>query len=71
MPWVSYFLEVEGRMVAPFISAQVTANACATQAILNALMNMDGVELGQTLQDLKEFTASFDPQMKGPPIKIH
>jgi ubiquitin carboxyl-terminal hydrolase L5 len=28
-------------------------------------MNVDGVELGKTLADLKEFTAAFDPQMKG------
>jgi ubiquitin carboxyl-terminal hydrolase L5 len=48
-----------------FFAKQVTSNACATQAILNALMNLDGVELGPTLTDLKEFTASFDPQMKG------
>jgi ubiquitin carboxyl-terminal hydrolase L5 len=48
-----------------FFAKQVTPNACATQAILNALMNVEGVELGKTLADLKEFTAAFDPQMKG------
>ena len=30
-------------------------------------MNVEGVELGKTLADLKEFTAAFDPQMKGTP----
>jgi ubiquitin carboxyl-terminal hydrolase L5 len=48
-----------------FFAKQVTPNACATQAILNALMNVEGVTLGKTLADLKEFTAAFDPQMKG------
>ena len=42
-------------------------NACASQAIINILANVDhcDVKLGQTLGELKEFTGSFDPQMKG------
>ena len=42
-------------------------NACATQAILSVLLNVDheDIQLGQTLNDFKEFTQSFDPYSKG------
>lgn len=50
-----------------FFAKQVINNACATQAILSVLMNIQeqGVTLGTTLQDLKEFCGSFDAGMKG------
>lgn len=48
-----------------FFAKQVTTNACGTQAIVNALMNVDGVDIGPTLGELKGFTSSFDSQMKG------
>merc|ERR1719209_22898 len=46
---------------------QVINNACATQAILSVLMNIQdpSVTLGPTLQELKEFCGSFDAGMKG------
>ena len=46
---------------------QVITNACATQAILSLLMNVDcpDVNLGKTLTEFKEFSADFDPTMKG------
>jgi len=50
-----------------FFAQQVIHNACATQAILNCLLNVPQGKLdrGKTLQDLVEFTAALDPQMKG------
>ena len=50
-----------------FFAKQVINNACATQAIISILMNMNekSLELGETLQDFKTFTSSFDSAMKG------
>jgi len=51
-----------------FFAQQVITNACATQAILSMLMNMQpgrGVEIGPHLQELKTFTQDLDPQMAG------
>jgi ubiquitin carboxyl-terminal hydrolase L5 len=63
-----------------FFAKQVTTNACATQAILSVLFNADAtssegesdcqdkVTLGQTLDQLKSFTMSFPPDIKGEAI---
>ena len=42
---------------------QVVKNACATQALLSVLLNVDHthIELGSTLTDFKEFATSLDP----------
>jgi len=57
----------DSRLDSIFFAKQVINNACATQAILSVLMNISdsAVSLGSTLQDLKEFCASFDAGMKG------
>jgi ubiquitin carboxyl-terminal hydrolase L5 len=57
----------DNRLDSIFFAKQVINNACATQAILSVLMNIQEQEvtLGPTLQDLKEFCASFDAGMKG------
>lgn len=66
----------DNRLEKLFFAKQVINNACATQAILSILMNVPvlkatskeddvGIELGETLQNFKEFTKDFDPQMKG------
>lgn len=50
-----------------FFAKQVIHNACATQAILNVLLNVEGdkVELGKCLSEMKGFAAGLDAEMKG------
>jgi ubiquitin carboxyl-terminal hydrolase L5 len=50
-----------------FFAHQVIQNACATQAILSVLLNVNSkkLELGAHLTEFKEFTGMLDPQMKG------
>jgi len=57
----------DSRLESIFFAKQVINNACATQAILSVLMNIQdpSVTLGPTLQELKEFCGSFDAGMKG------
>jgi len=50
-----------------FFAQQVIHNACATQAILNCLLNVpsDKLDAGKALTEFREFTGALDPQMKG------
>ena len=48
-----------------FFARQVVTNACATQALLSILLNRQDLVLGPELNSLKEFTADFDPEMRG------
>lgn len=51
-----------------FFAKQVINNACATQAILSVLFNIEdqsNMDLGPILGDFKSFCASFDPELKG------
>lgn len=49
-----------------FFAKQTIQNACATQAVLNSLLNKtDVVDIGEELGNLKLFIAGFDPEMCG------
>ena len=40
-------------------------NACATIAVLNALLNIPGADMGQELSELVSFTTDLDYQTRG------
>lgn len=50
-----------------FFAEQIIRNACATQAIINVLLNLpeSSVTLGQTLTDFKSFVWEFDSKVYG------
>ncbi len=48
-----------------FFAKQNVNNACATQAIISTLLNADGIALGDTLSNFKEFAGFVDYSMRG------
>ena len=46
-----------------FFAHQVVNNACATLAVMNAIANIPGLQMGAQLSELFSFTAGMDPQM--------
>ncbi|KAI5958517.1 uncharacterized protein KGF55_005777 [Candida pseudojiufengensis] len=51
-----------------FFANQTIQNACATQAVLNILFNVEDLELGEELNNFKLFTTGFDAEMIGETI---
>lgn len=47
---------------------QTASNACASVALLNIVNNIEGIELGENLQQFKDFTMSFTPALRGDAI---
>ena len=51
-----------------YFAKQVVSNACATQAIVNIVLNKDtapGVDIGDNLRGFKDFTKDLDSQTRG------
>lgn len=50
-----------------FFAQQTITNACASQALLNAVLNINDpdVELGEELSNLKSFSEGLDPESRG------
>lgn len=67
--WVEGSSRKAPEIVVPdlFFAQQVIQNACATQALLNILLNCEGLELGEELSQFKSFTqgAGLDPETCG------
>lgn len=56
-----------------YFARQTVQNACATQALLSILLNLQlgegpGVQLGPELRNLGEFSRELDPEMRGEAI---
>ncbi|TFK89477.1 cysteine proteinase [Polyporus arcularius HHB13444] len=48
-----------------FFAHQVVNNACATLAVMNAIANVPGLQMGPQLSELFSFTQGMDPQTSG------
>jgi ubiquitin carboxyl-terminal hydrolase L5 len=46
-----------------FFAQQTIQNACGTQALLSVLLNQDNVNIGDRLQEFKEFTLGLTPDV--------
>lgn len=71
--WIGGDIEsMDGKLVTPedpafFFAQQTITNACASMALLNAVLNVHDpdVELGEELNNLKAFSEGLDPESKG------
>jgi hypothetical protein len=43
-------------------------NACATIAVMNGILNIPSLEVGQQLEHLREFAPALDPQVLISPL---
>ncbi|KAK3755027.1 hypothetical protein QZH41_011064 [Actinostola sp. cb2023] len=59
------FVENEGIVNDIFFAQQVIPNSCATHALLSVLLNCPHVDLGESVDKLKEFSKHFNPENKG------
>ncbi|KAK5175534.1 uncharacterized protein LTR77_000673 [Saxophila tyrrhenica] len=63
------YAAVEASEQPVWFAAQTIQNACGTQALLSVLLNKanpeDGVEIGSTLKDFKDFTSAFPADLRG------
>ncbi|KAI0150584.1 cysteine proteinase [Xylariaceae sp. FL1272] len=50
---------------------QTTANACATVALMNIIMNAQGIKLGPELQEFKDTTRTLPPPHRGHALNTH
>lgn len=50
------------------LQCQTASNACASVALLNIVNNIPDVDLGENLQQFKEFTMPFTPALRGDAI---
>ena len=67
-----YKREVDERPTIPaesvpdlFFARQMINNACATQAIVNVLLNRKDLDLGADLSSFREFTGGLTPELRG------
>lgn len=58
-----YFVVFRAKRFLTAYSIQVIQNACATQALINLLLNVkhEDVKLGETLAKFQQFTQAFEP----------
>eukprot|EP00754_Rhynchopus_humris_P041740 Rhum_TRINITY_DN25282_c0_g2::Rhum_TRINITY_DN25282_c0_g2_i1::g.181722::m.181722/K05610/UCHL5, UCH37; ubiquitin carboxyl-terminal hydrolase L5 len=54
-----------------YFAKQIVQNACATQAIINILLNRDDVDCGTALKEFKEFTGPLSADQRGECLGAH
>ena len=49
---------------------QVIDNSCASLALLNIILNVPNLEIGEHLTQFKQFTKDFSPPVSPPPKDV-